>query len=160
MALLHSVYPLLRPIHPRFMLGIIFLTHVAILAGLMGLLANWIQSTALPLTHPPPTHPQPTLTNFYYEKCNITFAPAHISTYPLSFPPLLVPQGHLDWKDHSCLIQSALNVLIYHISCLLLAGALLIVFSVFLVLLMFLMDLLYFFWRGLVDAEIHADFKE
>jgi len=148
MILLNGIRALVRPIESRMMSALFFAAQIVLMACLMVLGASWLQSVVFPQMIQHDIAPVPA--SFYYDKCNLTFVHTPFSRHFPS-PGLLVPQGELEWKDHACLLSSALSVLFYHISCILVTSGIMLVLMTFLVMGMFVLDLLHEFWRGVTD---------
>jgi hypothetical protein len=127
----------------------VFAAQVVLLAAIMVLFATWLQALLVPQMMETGVASL-TPASFHYAKCNVIFVHTPFSHYFPS-PGLLVPEGNLEWKKHSCLLSSYLGIIFYHLSCLLLASCLMIFLAAFLIMSLFLMDLFYYFWLCMVD---------
>ena len=143
MILLNAAHTFVRPVELHMTSALFFLSQVAIMAGCMVLLSQWLHWMLTPSSSPAPL-------SFRYDRCNITFVHAPILPFSAS-PNVFVPVS-LDWEDAGCLLVSLGNFLFFHLCCFLLTLALLVVFGTFLVMALFLLDLIHYFWRGVIDG--------
>ena len=146
MRILNAIWP----IKVKMVSAFVFAAQVVLLAAIMVLFATWLQALLVPQMMDTAVE-SPAPATFHYAKCNVTFVHTPFSHYFPS-PGLLVPEGNLEWEKHSCLLSSYLGIIFYHLSCLLLTSGLMIILAAFLIMSLFLMDLFYYFWRGVVDG--------
>ena len=144
MILLNTWLTLTCPLETRMMSVAFFALQTLLLACCMALLANLFGAHTeygLDLKRLPSEPPH----QFHHQECNVTFARAMV---------FLMPVEELELKEYTCLFESMLRGVLYQISCVLLTAALLLVFGVFLVMSMFVMDLVYYFGRAVADAGV------
>jgi hypothetical protein len=140
MILLNTWLALPRPLEARMMSAAFFVLQTLLLACCIAVLANLLGAHTqygLELQRAPPNG------QFHHQECNVTFARAMV---------FLLPVEELELEEYTCLFESMLRGVLYQISCVLLTAALLLVFGVFLVMSMFVMDLVYFFGQAVADA--------
>lgn len=147
MLLLNPCLTLSSPFESRMMSVAFFAVQTLLLACCMALLANALGAHSqygLDLQLAPADTP-PNPNRLHHQGCNVSFTKAAV---------FLIPEEELGWAEYACLADSILRGLFYQISCVLLTAALLIVFGVFLVMSMFVMDLAYLFGRAVAGAGI------
>ena len=134
---------------------VLILLQAGILASIVSLVTNFISGVPIRSQGAEDLLGIRPSAEIHHDGCNVTFVPTPIFS-PMPFLVILMPNSRLDFTAQKCLLSSLADQAIYQISCVLLTVALLFVLTLFLIMGMFIMDMIYHVGRAVVDTGVHT----